>query len=111
VGEIIVHLAVVADDDDRRACAFEGFGELVDQGDGQVVGGLVQQQSVRASCEGECEIEPALLTHRKLSDGACKIGVREQPERAEGHEATVHAVRPELAESGVVGGADGAPVA
>ena len=47
VRQVVEELAVVGGDDDCRVRVVQRFGEFVDEGCGQVVGGLVEEQQVR----------------------------------------------------------------
>jgi hypothetical protein len=63
VGEVLAHLSVVGHDDECGWGGLEGARELVDERDGEVVGGFVEEEEVWATGEREGEVESALLTH------------------------------------------------
>lgn len=69
--------------DDGRGGGPQRLGQLVDQGDGQVVGGLVEQQDVRPGREGQREVEPPPLACRQLGHRPVRVPRAEQPQRAE----------------------------
>ena len=83
--EVVSELAVVGDDDDGGWGGVEGLGEFVDERDGEVVGGFVEEQEVWSGGECECEVEASLLAHGQLGDGSCEIGGLEQAEGAQRH--------------------------
>jgi hypothetical protein len=111
MGEVVAHLPVVGDDDDGCWAVLEGRGQFVNEGDGQVVGGFIEEQQVGATGEGECKVEASLLPHRQFGDGAAEIGVRQQSEGADRHGLSGGPVRAVLPGLSVVGLACCAPVA
>lgn len=81
--------AVVGDQEDRARVVGEGLFQVLDQGRGQVVGGLVQQEDVAGAAQQACQGEALALARGQVGDPGGEAVRGEQAEGQEGFRVVV----------------------